>query len=316
MASEEHKLLAEFLKEVHSSLRKSSLQYGAEEAWRKHCQNKDVLAKYAQCMQKLATKHWDVNYANDVTATSRISWATQMCCDYFFNKTYLKYRQKEIEIAEKLDISLSEQELFTTPLELIDVGSCYNPFRIYDFFKVFAIDLCPSNDSVLQCDFLQVPVGNTNIIKDNKAIQLKYNFFDVVTFCFLLEYLPSSEFRIRACEKAYDILKAGGLLIINTPDSKHVGANCKIMKCWRYTLACIGFTRIKYEKLKHMHCMAFRKAMNKDTAVRWATLCKEPYMTYSLNIPQDFQRDKDDKLLLAEEVEPSPDDFTELPFSI
>ncbi|XP_060805899.1 S-adenosylmethionine sensor upstream of mTORC1 isoform X2 [Amyelois transitella] len=268
-------------------------------------------------MQKLATNHWDVNYANNVTATSRITWAFQTCREYFFEKAYFKFRQKEIDIATKLGVTVTQQELFTKPLQLIDVGSCYNPFQIYDCFNVFAIDLCPSNDSVFQCDFLKVATGNDNLVQNNKVMQLKSCFFDVVTFCFLLEYIPSSEFRINACEKAYHILKPGGLLIINTPDSKHVGANCKIMKCWRYALACMGFTRIKYEKFKHMHCMAFRKALNKDTAVRWATLYKEPYMEYAMNIPQDFQKENEDtKVVLLNDVQPSHCDFTELPFAI
>lgn len=313
MASEEHKSLAQFLKEVHSSLRKSSHKLGAEKAWLEHCQNQEVLFTYARCMEKLATQHWNANYATDISATSRITWAADFCYDYFINKSYLKYRQKETDIAEKLGLTLTTLESFTMPLELIDVGSCYNPFNIYDFFNVFPIDLCPANESVMQCDFLNVPTGNNNLVEDNKVKQLQKDYYDVVTFCFLLEYLPSSDFRIKACEKAYELLKSGGLLIINTPDSKHVGANCKIMKCWRFSLACMGFTRIKYEKLKHMHCMAFRKALHIQTAVRWAEICKEPYMEYVMHIPQDFQTEDDKETSVNIEI--SKEDFNELPFS-
>ncbi|CAG5046228.1 unnamed protein product [Parnassius apollo] len=162
MANEEHKLLAQYIKEVHASLRKDSYKIGVQKAWQEHCKNEKVLSAYAKCMEQLATIHW-----------------------------------------EKL--------------------------------------------------------------------------------------------RIEACKRAYYVLKPGGLLIINTPDSKHVGANSKLMKCWRYTLACLGFSRIKYEKFKHMHCLAFRKSLDKEIPRRWVKLCKEPYMEFSLKIPQDFLCDGEDE---------------------
>ncbi|XP_026761536.2 S-adenosylmethionine sensor upstream of mTORC1 [Galleria mellonella] len=314
MASEEHKEIAEFLKNVHLSLRKSSAKIGAEKAWLEHCKNQDILKTYAHYMEKLATIHWQASSNSALTdATSRITWSADVCFDYFISKSFMKYRHKEHEIAEKLNIPFNMEESFTYPMKLIDVGSCYNPFKIYDFFDVLAIDLYPANDSVQQCDFLHVSIGNTVSINNNKVKQLKEDYFEVVTFCFLLEYIPSSKLRIKACENAYKLLKPGGLLIINTPDSKHVGANYKIMKCWRYTLSCIGFTRIKYEKSKHMHSMAFRKALCKDTAVRWAKIYKEPYMEYVIHIPQDSRKDNE-TVSIAATTEICLDDFMELPF--
>lgn len=317
MASEEHKNLAQFLKEVHSSLRHLSSLKGAEVAWSDHCKQKEILVKYAQSMEKLATKYWDVNSSKeDSAATSRIKWTAEECYNYFFNKTYLSSRAKEAVIANKIDIKLDE-ESFHEPIKLLDVGSCYNPFRIFNFMEVFAIDLCPANDTVLKCDFLNITIGCETKVVNSKVIELKENSFEAVTFCFLLEYLPSSELRVLACKNAYSLLKPGGLLTINTPDSKHVGANCRIMKCWRYSLALIGFTRIKYEKFKHMHCMVFRKALHKDIAVRWATLHKEPYMDGTINIPQDFQKEVIEKTSNSS-VEPynieSSEDFLEMPF--
>ncbi|KAG7309204.1 hypothetical protein JYU34_005130 [Plutella xylostella] len=288
MASDEHKSLAQFVKDVHSSLRQSSSKIGAKRAWSEHCEQKDVLEKYARCMEKLATEHWDVNSSkSDSTAVSRIKWTTDECQDYFINKGYQSCHEKETVIAEKINVKFDQKELFDIPVRLLDVGSCYNPFKDYNFIDVLAIDLCPANSSVMQCDFLNVNIGKELSICENKVVELQENSYEVVTFCFVLEYIPTPELRISACEKAYRLLKPGGLLIINTPDSKHVGANCKIMKCWRYALALMGFSRIKYEKFAHMHCMTFRKSLVKDTAVRWATLHKQEYMEYSLHIPQD-----------------------------
>lgn len=315
MANEEHKKLAHYLKQVHSVLRKSSSKHGPDKAWFEHCSNKDVLITYAQYMEKLATTHWETNCASDTSAaTSRIKWTADFCYEYFINQLYLQSRQKEMEIAKKIDIRIFEEERFSKPVRLIDVGSCYNPFRQYDFFEVLAIDLCPANNTVMQCDFLIVTVGLETIIEGTKVIQIQKSSFDVVAFCFLLEYIPDSKLRIAACEKAYDLIKPGGILIINTPDSKHVGANSKLMKCWRFTLACIGFNRIKYEKFKHMHCMAFRKTLDKNVATRWAKLYKEPYMEYTINIPQDYFNEETEEVETLARIETDVEDLHELPF--
>lgn len=316
MASDEHKELAQYLKQVHSSLRKESSEVGPSKAWQEHCKKNSVLEKYAECMQKLATTHWAENCASDLSAaTSRIKWTVDLCHNYFIDMTYVQYREKEHNIANKIGVTLDIEESFLQPIKLIDVGSCYNPFADYDFFDVFAIDLCPANNTVLKCDFLQVSIGSKTIISADRVVeQLQNSYFDVVTFCFLLEYIPSSDLRITACEKAYSVLKPGGLLIINTPDSKHVGANSKIMKCWQYSLAIMGFTRIKYEKLTHMHCMAFRKAVYKDTAVRWASIHKESYMEYAMQIPQDFSINKDCPVATNTQISLKFEDFKELPF--
>lgn len=315
MASEEHKLLSQYIKDVHLSLRKSTLKLGADTAWQNHCNSEEILSKYAQYMQKLATTHWETNCNSETSeATSRIKWVVEFCYDYFINSNFMKYREKELLISQKIELPVDVEESFPDPIKMLDVGSCYNPFKVYDIFDVLAIDLCPANTSVLQCDFLNVNIGTCNFIEETITTQLQEESFDVVTFCFLLEYIPSSELRILACEKAYRLLKPGGLLIINTPDSKHVGANSKIIKCWRYTLAHIGFNRIKYEKAKFMHCMAFRKSLNKEIAKRWAILYKESYMKYAIHIPQDFNV-IEEVFNAAIDKDNVAEDFQELPFS-
>lgn len=315
MANEEHKHLASFLKDVHLALRKSSAVLGVDKAWHDHCNNKDVLITYAHFMEKLATTHWENNSSDEQSlASSRIKWSADFANEYFTTKAFVKYREREILIGNNINIKInSANELFTEPYKMLDVGSCYNPFKIYDFLDVLAIDLCPANDFVFECDFLQVPIGNETVVSENRVKQLKAGSFDIVTFCFLLEYIPSSELRIKACENAYKLLNVGGLLLISTPDSKHVGANSKLMKCWRYTLAIMGFTRIKYEKLRHMHCMAYRKCSNREVSARWATLHKASYMDYSIHIPQDYNTVN---TCTSSRIEVDINDFKELPFNI
>lgn len=307
MASEEHKNLAQFLKSVHSDLRTSSHKLGANIAWSEHCENSTLLKKYSNCMQKLATTHWK---ASD--KTSRIQWAADLCMEYF-NSTIEKYINRDRDLAIKVNVNINNEIHFKVPYKLIDIGSCYNPFQMYEYFDILPIDLCPANKSVYQCDFLNINIGSNTTIVNEKVIEIKEESFDVATFCFVLEYIPSSELRIKACKNAYDILKYGGLMIISTPDSKHVGANCKIMKCWQYTMSCIGFTRIKYEKFDHMHCMAFRKAANLEIAKRWATLHKKDCMKFALQIPQDSNTKED--AVSDYKKDALVCDFSDMPFS-
>ncbi|XP_015593834.1 S-adenosylmethionine sensor upstream of mTORC1 [Cephus cinctus] len=302
MASEEHKVLADFIKNTHSNLRKESQIHGATVAWRKHVEQKEILLKYAVSMQQLATKYWAKNVADPTKQLQcRIQWIKKQCIEYFFNEGRERYQKRELDIELKLtaittkkkdSCSLNMEKLF-----LLDVGSCYNPFENMDQFHVTAIDLIPYSQNVLQCDFLNLNIrGNRIVNEETKTItELPMNFFDVVIFSLFLEYLPCPKQRYLCCTKAYKLLKAGGILLIVTPDSKHVGANAKVMKSWRFVLANLGFMRIKYEKLPHMHCLIFRKCFSQHVARRWIQLQQLPsndilfQSKFMLHIPQDFQ---------------------------
>lgn len=63
--------------------------------------------------------------------------------------------------------------------------------------------------------------------------------------------------------------------------------NSKLIKNWRWTLAKIGFQRVKVEKLKNLTCMAFRKGLSIEIPQRWAENHKEAHMEFKLEIPQD-----------------------------
>lgn len=387
MASTEHKDLAAFIKSTHSNLRKESLIYGPDEAWKRHLAESETLQKYAESMRKLATKHWAENVADPNKNTKcRIDWVKSQCLEYFFRGGTELYWDRELNIKKKMtsnqsvdriltyqensdteildnkqgpinetvepvsqDILICADEAFahgkqdtvvkkdsrdgngsanntkrfktsrknkflksiggnqssiaqplnieTSKVKLLDVGSCYNPFGHVKYFDVTAIDLAPSCEEVLKCDFLSLQVGSENIFSENnkQVSQLTTDSFDTIVFCLLLEYLPSPEQRYACCEKAYNLLKNGGLLLIITPDSKHVGANAKFMKSWRHVLSHLGFMRIKYEKLPHAHCLAFRKCFYKEVATRWASL-------------QKFS--KDDQLFRSETKMFIPQDFT------
>ncbi|KAG7211586.1 hypothetical protein KM043_010842 [Ampulex compressa] len=241
MATEEHKQLADLIKNAHATLREESRNYGTEAAWERHVAKKDVLQKYSTSMHKLATTFWSNHNVDAKNGTHcRMEWIKSQCKDYFFHGGKEKYCDRELSILEKIN-----------------------------------------------------------------------------------EYLPCPKQRFICCKKAYDLLKNGGVLIVISPDSKHVGANAKFMKSWRYVLSKLGFMRIKYEKMRHIHCMMYRKCTVKEVALRWAELQDLPkddplyQVEDKIYIPQDFQKtDKeiDEREKIHFTVEDVLSTFNELPF--
>lgn len=290
MASNEQLNLSTFIKNVHKDLRHKAKRFGSAAVWEEHCANKIVLEQYAFAMKDLATKYWDKTHTQSLKLSSRISWTHKFCIEYFIDETIKHFRQKDADVAAKLQISINEDLFISTDskLKLLDVGSCYDPFTAFDIFDVTPIDIAPANNKVFKCDFLNVSVGQSFRYDEKRILELPGNYFHIIVFSLLLEYLPTSGQRYLACLKAYNVLKTEGLLIIITPDSKHVGANVKIIKSWQHILAGMGFSRIKYEKLQHIHCMVFRKSLNKEISKRWSLLHNRDNIFTEMYIPQDF----------------------------
>jgi 25S rRNA (adenine2142-N1)-methyltransferase len=273
-----------------------------------------MLQEYSSSMLKLATEHWSKNSE----LMGRINWIHSQCLNYFFNNGQIKQRELEAhklssfgclsepssDNCEKSSMHCDTSSLINniaTMIYVLDVGSCYNPFAKFPVYNVLPIDIAPGQPDVINCDFLQVEIVSEEIDWENSASSAKENkiarnSFDVVIFSLLLEYFPSPDLRFKCCVKAYEILKSEGLLFIITPDSKHATANAKIMKKWRMALATIGFWRINYEKLKHIHCMVFCKSRSPTFPKIWvereAKKCtmQEEILNASnlITIPQDY----------------------------
>ncbi|XP_050101376.1 S-adenosylmethionine sensor upstream of mTORC1 [Anopheles aquasalis] len=295
MASQEQLELSGLIKSVHQRLRESAKQSDAETVWQEHVRDAKVLKSYAAAMEKLATCYWDRTMeVSCKRSNSRIEWVVASCRSYFLGPTPLLYlfREKEDKVMQAIDSSFryEHQPYLIEKIRLLDVGSCYNPFGAFENFDVTPIDIAPAQPSVWYCDFLDVPVRNIDrpSFSHEQVDVLPKEYFDAIVFSLLLEYLPSPEQRMRCCLNAYQMLRPEGILLIITPDSRHQGANAKLMKNWRYTLAGIGFTRIKIEKLEHVTCMVFRRSLFPEVGQRWCAIHREAYMMPVLHIPQDF----------------------------
>lgn len=333
-ATEKHKNLANFIKETHNQLYNEAKAFGAEEAWKIHLSKNEILKvhtnnnflfykylkklkicirkyikyifvfkNYAESMYQLATEHWSKkSKISEQTTFCRVEWIKNKCKEYFFNEGMKKYDEKEVCLLKKNIQNFNDvkniQTCIETKVKILDVGSCYNPFATEkNVFSVTAIDIAPYTDDVLKCDFLNLQIGSEKkyIDKNRELIELPEESFDVVIFSLLLEYIPCPEKRFLCCKKAYDLLKQGGILFIATPDSKHQGSNAKIINTsWKIVLAKLGFMRICYEKLPHVHCMMFRKCFYNEAAmykINWKKLKEndELYSTKKIFIPKDFQ---------------------------
>lgn len=281
--------LSDFIKKVHIDLRLTSREVGVKAAWEEHCKNDYVLKKYAETMRNLATVYWDKNIEQNI---NRINWVVKECDNYFSQKKQKEIFEKEQKMSFRYfgDTVKCEDYIFpqTEVLELLDVGSCYNPFKQFEQFNVTAIDLAPATQDVLRCDFLNVILEDYVLIQENSVISLPRQYFDIVVFSLLLEYLPHPSLRYDCCLKAYELLRPGGALLIITPDSKHPSANSQLIKNWRMALAHLGFIKVSYEKTEHLHCMTYTKCIDARLPKKWLSLQRiENDPETLMIIPQD-----------------------------
>lgn len=253
-------------------------------------------------MYHLATDHWKKETLETSLTFCRIEWIKKHCKNYFLDGGMEKFNEKEEYLVKKDNIELRnvliKKQIKTSidsKLEILDVGSCYNPFKAEDLFSVTAIDIAPYSKDVIKCDFLNLKIENKKLFSGESLVEMPKNSFDAIIFSLLLEYIPCPTQRFSCCQKAYDLLKEGGILFIVTPDSKHEGANSKIINTsWKVVLAKLGFMRVYYEKLPHVHCLVFRKCFYPYAAekqINWKKIPKNDELFSSLKIfiPQDFQ---------------------------
>lgn len=303
MACEEQKNLANTIKGIHKKLRESAKILGADKAWELHLQNNNQLKLYGESMKELSEHHWKNKIKRE---ECRISWTINYCEQYFHQTELSRMREKDLEVIEKIKLEFDDEEHILLEinqksdekLKLLDVGSSGNFLRSIseEKFDVLALDIAPSDPSVMYCDFLSVPVQDELRINSSRIDSLPANHYDVILFSLLLEYMPSSDQRLKCCEKAYDLLKIEGTLIIITPDSNSQHTNSQLIKNWQYVMSIIGFQRMKLEKLANITAMGFRKSLSKQIPTRWARIYKKPYMDYKLEIPQDRNVIEDDSL--------------------
>ena len=126
--------------------------------WSHLLADSERLRSYSVAMRRLATGRW----RSDGHEASRITWCVQTCREYFGKGHGLeKYLLKDLRrVAHgNLPIVTSDllpgsevgawqvvEETSACPWTLLDVGSCFNPFRAFQDFKITALDIAPADD--------------------------------------------------------------------------------------------------------------------------------------------------------------------------
>ena len=273
-----------------------------EKVWYDHLCDNDGLEKYSEAMERLATGPWAEQ------GSGRITWCVDVCEEYFrVGGALVKMIEKDLKRVEHNMPTLVPLELLPTSgsdiekivqgmfgsrkWKLLDVGSCYNPFKRFDKFEVTAVDIAPAHPSVLLCDFLNVDISESRIrfehkLPGNRLHRIESGSFDIVIFSLLLSYFPSTQQRVQSCINAHKALSLHGILLIITPDSSHQNRHAGMMRSWKQCIESIGFHRWRYIKDTHLHCMAFRKT---KIAVDYKTCSANHQMLY---IPQDSHDDE------------------------
>ena len=186
MACEEHLQLASFIKSVHKDLRDQMSDKDPDKVWDEHLENDELLGKYAAAMKELATEFW-VNEDN-----SRVFWIYNQIENYFFkggrkhehSRDYKFAKRKGVllDSCDESDLSVDESDRLT----VLDVGSCYNPFKQFETLDVLAIDIAPAQNDVFKCDFLKVNISEQTDKTDSSVNSLGKESYQVIIFCLLL----------------------------------------------------------------------------------------------------------------------------------
>lgn len=297
---------ANVVKSLHKSLRRKFKEgQSTDHIWSELLSDTRTLSEYAKSMHTLATENWEED-----SSSNRINWCIKVIQHYFdgngMEKSVKKeeksrlfevLRQENKETDEqkrKIQSQIENFEIEWNPKFdkklLLDVGSCFNPFKTLSSFHTIGIDISPATEDVLYCDFMNANI-TTNRDVDSfisfyehvKSGVLVAGTVDVVVFSLLLSYFPSSEQRLKCVVNAHRMLQLHGILLIITPDSSHQNRHVAMMKSWKNGLERLGFLRFSYEKLPHLHCMAYRKCQEELPCVGSEDLKDSFY------IPQDSQ---------------------------
>ena len=153
------------------------------------------------------------------------------------------------------------------------------------------IEVTGDKDGTVVIDDANIEKTSTSHLTD-PINTLPGNYFDTIVFSLLLSYLPMPKQRWDCCVKANELLRQNGLLMLIESDSAHQNRNAHQIRAWKEALTGIGFVRYKYEKLTHLHCMAFRKVNDiKDLISDNNQIIDNSEMMF---IPQDCHDEEDE----------------------
>jgi salicylate hydroxylase len=257
------------------------------QSWSSAMDNTDSLKSYSDAAADMGNRKW-VQQINDWIGNYALSYFRHgNAAKQFYKIHSLKKHDKNhpywnLSWDLMNDFSSSEQGASEKKIRLLDVGSCYNPLErnpLYrEKFDILPIDLYPADNSVYQCDFLNLqigPTGTSPVIQIDastgfqRVVQLPAHSFDVISMSLVLSYLPNPHSRELMVAKARKLLKSSletsipnynGLLLIvekesifskvnrnRIPvDSEEVDRLNLLYSEWKRCISAYGFDFAKY----------------------------------------------------------------------
>eukprot|EP00759_Apiculatamorpha_spiralis_P011879 PhF_6_TR19038/c0_g1_i3/m.27970/K18849/BMT2; 25S rRNA (adenine2142-N1)-methyltransferase len=237
-----------------------------QEGWEEATKQEDSLQQYAEAMHALASEMW-VPGDTSSTHNDRLEWCLHVVEQYYRSEgggARVKLLAKEVRkeaFAANGGVMPSDEtlkKLFVDKfgkieieegrhLDVLDVGSCYNPFATHPLrerlqLHVRAVDLYPSPSSsgVERLDWLDTP-----------TVTAKFSHTeDVVIMCLMLSYLPTPQARFVAICSGLRALRLYGLLVL-----VHTRTQCprksNWIEVWESVLEDLGCVRVQREVRKH-----------------------------------------------------------------
>lgn len=239
--------------------------------WTKAVEDNDALETYADAAVVMGSKDW-VKIGTE--------WMHFYIQQFYFGELGVKLMQKfqkKASVDSNFPLCSKIPLPGGTKVRLLDVGSCFNPFKRWDDLDVTAIDLCPADPSVHQCDFLNITIVD-KVLFDNvgdnlpgelcsesspgspnggcSEIKFVKSSYNVVVMSLVLSYLPIPEQRILMIRNSRKLLSnhssdIPGLLLLYEKDSiLHSAAHyTAFLEHWKTTIAKEGFILCRYEHL-------------------------------------------------------------------
>ena len=230
------------------------------EAWKKHVQQKDTLKEYAEAIKELAEVHWPRarelrRQETGITVSRR--QVTRETSERYFTKEIQEWIEVDRKNAKRLgiDVALNPDDykpwsVEDRRLKLLDIGSCFDPYRPFEEFDVTALDLQPAAPDVHEADFFEVPIlDEVPPAEIGKPLQLQRSSFDVIVSSFVVSYLPSSKMRFDMFARSLELLDTNGLMFMYTPcllsskKTQHALAAC--YQSWSVALQLSGYAVYK-----------------------------------------------------------------------
>lgn len=242
--------------------------------WSQVAADTTALTRYGESAHAMGEKKW-VTVANQ--------WMLDYATNFFLLGGKTRYYRKICKTESHTE-EIENSRMF----QILDVGSCYNPFmkmNPHAQLNITAVDLFPDDTSVFQSDFLNANISSdisevqiNNEAEVRKVLAYPANTYHAVTLSLVLCYLADADAREKMVSNIYKALVRPtdehplncGLLIIIEKESALRKQNHKnsdignraTLPGWKLAMQRLGFSYVKYEHIcvpdsKSFHAMVF-----------------------------------------------------------